>query len=236
MFKKLLVTAAVLASAAAQAQIAGSVGFTVTGTIVPSPCALTLSGNGIAAFGTLSTAHIKSGTSISSPDRYLTNVSEAKKLTLSVICSTPSKVALEFEDNRISSTSGVADSVRWGLGNYTPAGGAAQKIGAYTVNFSNTTIKATTASPAIVAAKIMYMTGAATAAGTWSAPLTNEASFLPPGKSLGLAALAAATTPDSLAEIKMEMSIGLEPLKSVVDTATSSITLDGSGTVTLIVL
>lgn len=236
MFKKLLITAAVLASAAAHAQVAGSAGFTVTGSIVPGPCALTLSGSGIAAYGTLSTAQLKSNTLLPNPPRYAMPASANKKLNLSVVCTTPSKVALEFVDNRVASVDGFVDSVRWGLGTYTPAGGTAQKIGSYNINYTNTTIKATSASVAVAPGKSMFMTGEASAGGTWTAPLINEAAYLPPGKSLGLAALAAATTPDSVAEIKMEMSFSIEPLQSVVDAATSAITLDGSGTVTLIVL
>lgn len=235
MFKKLLITAAVLASAAAHAQIAGSTGFTVTGSIVPSPCTLTLSGSGIAAFGAVSSGSvIANGINGTTPVHY--TIPGSKILNLLVTCPTPSKMALEFTDNRLSSLDGNPDGLRWGVGTYTPTGGTPKNIGSYNITYLNTTIKATPTGIAVAPLRSLFQTGVATTGGTWVGPLVGENVAIPPGKSLALAALPTATTPDSLVEIKMEMVFIVEPVKAVVDAATSAITLDGSGTVTLIVL
>jgi len=240
MLKKALVTSVMLLAFGAHAEVtvSGVSEFAVTGKIVKAPCALTLTGAGKADFGTLSTAQVQNYVLAPSPPRYATDAAEKKIITLKVLCDGSSKIALEFLDNRGSSVSGPADTLHWGLGTYTKAGGTlSQNIGSYTINFvTNITLRPTATAVAQSPGQAMYVIGLPTDNAVWAAPIGNEGSFLPSGKTLGLSLTAGKFTPDTMTEIKMDLAFGLEILKEVLDDANSDIILNGSGTVTLVSL
>jgi len=237
MYKRFLVAGLVLAAVGVHAEvtISGVSEFTVTGKIVKAPCALTLTGLGNVDFGTLSLAQVQAYQTSPNPTRY---VSERKNLDLKVVCDGLSRVALEFLDNRAASVSGFPDTIRWGLGTYTKAGGnIEQKIGSYNIHFmSNLTLKPTVNGVAVPAAQSMYVNGLPTDNATWAQPIGLEANYLPPGKTMGLSTTAGKLTPDAVSEIKMTLGFGLEILKDVIDEANSDIIFNGAGTVTLVSL
>jgi len=237
MFNKTLITSLMLVAVAAQAEVtvSGVSEFTVKGKIVKAPCALTLTGLGNVDFGTLSTAQVQAYATAPNPTRYF---SEQKNLDLKVVCDGLSRVALEFLDNRAASVSSEPDTIRWGLGTYTKAGGTIeQKIGAYNVHFgSNITLKPTIGGVAMPAAQVMYVNGLPTTNSNWAQPIGYEISYLAPGKTLGLSATAGKMTPDAVSEIKMTLAFVLEIMKDVIDEANSDIIFNGAGTVTLVSL
>jgi len=237
MFNKTLITSLMLVAVGAQAEVtvSGVSEFTVTGKIVKAPCALTLTGLGNIDFGTLSSAQVQALPVAPNPPRY---GSDRKNLDLKVVCDGLARVALEFLDNRAASVSGFPDTIRWGLGTYTKAGGSVeQKIGSYSIHFvSNLTLKPTVGGVAVPAAQYMYVNGLPTDNATWAQPIGLEVNYLPPGKTLGLSTTAGKLTPDAISEIKMTLAFALEIMKDVVDEANSDIIFNGAGTVTLVSL
>ncbi|BCX70353.1 DUF1120 domain-containing protein [Pseudomonas izuensis] len=95
--KKYLATVSVTAliSVAPFAMAASSTDLTVTGTITPSACLPTLSGNGVVDYGKISAKDLNQDTNTKLEDR---------TVTLSVKCDATTKFALKGIDNRIGSS------------------------------------------------------------------------------------------------------------------------------------
>jgi type 1 fimbria pilin len=114
MIKKILFAAVFSGTAfAAQAQ---SAGFSITGTISPSPCTISLGGGGVNDYGRLTkeSLHLSTFTG-----HYF--VRDEKHMSVAVNCPAPTKFALAFADNRESSafiTKGSPGEVYFGLGTH----------------------------------------------------------------------------------------------------------------------
>ncbi|QHI98724.1 DUF1120 domain-containing protein [Xylophilus rhododendri] len=238
MLKRTFAAAALLMAAGlgAQAQARSSTGWTVIGTITPSPCVLTLSGGGVADFGPISTGTIKTWPVETNPQRYSgLDANVVRSLDLHVGCTSPTRFALSFVDNRAGTVSGPAgQGYSYGLGSYTSPSGPVENIGRYVVSFTKLVVKATTSADAIAPQGAFLTDGAATAASTWTRATGNDDIFLPSGKSLGFTSLPVDTAPGALADVSGPIDFSFEPLQAVVDGATSDILLDGSATITLI--
>ncbi|MBN9410952.1 MAG: DUF1120 domain-containing protein [Burkholderiales bacterium] len=240
MFKKAMIASAVLAGAfAAQAQVgtpAPSATLTVGGTVTAPICSLALAGGGAATFGTI-TRPLTGWTTISTaPARYQAPASKKQTVALNVSCPAPTKMALAMQDNRSASVVAPASAVaNFGLGTYTPAGGGtATNIGNFFVDYTGLQITPTVGGTAAAPAVKLVTAGTATSSSTWAAATGVLASYLPTSQSLGFAATAGATTPDSLASIAGNLVVNVELSKATVDAATSDITLDGNATITLV--
>lgn len=236
MLKKIIGAGLLLATAAA-AQ-AASTGWTVTGTIVPPPCNLTLSGGGVAAFGTIAGTVVQGWPKLSGPARYSgIDAKVMKSLNLAVNCPNLATFALYFQDNKAATLAGPAgQAYSFGLGTYTPPGRAATNLGRYVVAYDKFVIKATSAGGSIPPRMKLLADGTATASSSWKQATLNDAIYLPSGKSLGFVSGVLSTKPDALLSAGGPIDFYFEPLQDVVDSATSDITLDGSVTVTLILL
>lgn len=88
-------SATALISMAPYALAASSTDLTVTGTITPSACTPSLSGNGVVDYGKISAKDLKQDTSTTLEDR---------RVTLSVACDATTKFALKGIDNRTGSS------------------------------------------------------------------------------------------------------------------------------------
>jgi len=237
MYKTATVLALTFFSLNALSQVPNSADITVSGRVTPGACSLTLGGGGMANFGVLSSGLVKTYQFASDPERYVSPDSEKKTLPLAVSCDSPTKMALSFTDNRVSSVSGFPDTIRWGLGTYVYPGGVEAKIGSYNIHYlTNIFVKATTASAAAVPGGALFTDGAATSSSSWVGPVSHENAYIPAGKSMAFIFSPGTSTPDRMTEIKMDLKIQLELLRTVVDSATTDIILDGSGTVTLVII
>ncbi|QHI98725.1 DUF1120 domain-containing protein [Xylophilus rhododendri] len=220
----------------AQAQVRSSTGWSVAGTITPSPCVLTLTGGGVADFGPLSTATVKAWPVKSDPARYSgIDANVSRSMNLSVSCTSSTRFALSFVDNRAGTMSGPAgQGYSYGLGGYAPPGEPVVNIGRYVVNFSNLYVGRSPGDSLSKFKAAFLADGAATPSSTWTQATGLDAVYLPAGKSLGFTADAFDTAPGALARVLGGLVFMFEPLKAVVDGATSDMSLDGSATITLI--
>jgi hypothetical protein len=239
MFKKAMIASAMLAGAfAAQAQVgspAPSATLSVGGTVTAPVCSLTLAGGGAATFGTVGRPLTGWTTLSTTPARYAVPNSKKQTVALTVSCPAPTKMALAMQDNRAATVVAPANSVaNFGLGTYTPAGGTAVNIGNFYVDYTGLQVSSTVGGTAAAPAAKLLTAGTATSASTWTAATGTLATYLPTSQSLGFAATAGATTPDSLASIAGNLVIAVELSKATVDNATSDITLDGNATITLV--
>ena len=232
MFKKAMIASAVLAAAfGAQAQ---SAGWTVIGTVNPTPCTVSITGGGVADYGTLTATYVKARTQVgtvgsaTAPRAYSLSALGTKNLPLVISCATPTKFALSLVDNGGSPL--WTDGPRWGLG--TTSDGT--KIGYYEISLADLKIKPLPADALAAPATRMYTAGVATSSSVYTAFNGVGAG---PGFSVGFSATAAATTPDSLSEVSGNLQITNALLnKDLVDSATTAITLAGKGTLTLVSL
>ena len=223
------------AASFAQAQTAS---VTVSGSITPGTCTMSLGGGGAAAFGKLDRTTVKSWPIAGVPARFLSPTPQ--NVSLLVNCSTPTKMAIRVTDNRAATASpGITtDPASYGLGTYTAPGGTAQNIGIFAIDHSDLKIKATTAATAAAPAVTLISAGLATATSTWAAataaaPGNPVVNFLS-AYSFGFSTSAAAATPDSLVSIAGNLKVSIQPIVTVVDSSTTNIVLDGSATVSLI--
>lgn len=236
MFTKSLVFGALLL--AASASQAKSNILAVSGTIGVTACTLSLSGGGVANFGALTAHDVQTApvTDDLGVSRYVVGIT--KTVTMTVLCPTAAKVALSFVDNRATSASPSAavNIYRLGLGTYTVPGGVAANIGSYYLYAPTINVKATAAAVAAAPASRLYTAGAASSTSIWHKAADSETNYIAVGNSLGFATTATSTTPDSLVSIVGDLDMRIELLTATVNSATTTITLDGSTTVTLVTL
>ena len=236
MAKKILVAAAMLTAATfAQAQ---SASLTVTGSITPGTCTMALGNGGAAAFGDLPGSTVKTWATVGTPPRYVSPT--PVNVSLNIICGSATKMAMRVTDNHATtaSPSVATDPASYGLGIYSPPGGATTNIGIFVIDHSDLKIKATAAATSAAPAAYLLSAGNATSTSTWSLataaaagnPVVNFLSAF----SYGFSASAAATTPDSLVSIAGNLKVQVQPIVSVVNAATTNIVMSGSATVTLI--
>jgi type 1 fimbria pilin len=223
MIQKILFAA--MFSGAAFAAQAQSAGFSITGTVAPSACTISLGGGGVNDFGSLSRESLTSATTTGhyvSPRRYM---------PVTVFCPAPTKFALAFTDNRGGTaldTSEVPADRHFGLGMHK-----GQKIGNAKFHTERLKVKTTAGGMFRTPAARLITAGVAGSTSAWektTTPLFHK------NKSMAFVASADVINPDALAEVSGDVEVALNINSSLVDTATSEIQLDGSGTVTLILL
>ena len=218
MFKKAIIAGALLAAVAgANAQ---SAGFGVIGTINPNACTLTLSGGGVADYGTQATVAVQARSV------YLGAYNlGVKTIPLAVTCGSAIAVELAFVDNRSAQLFALGDgydAIRYGIGN----GAATTPFGTYDLTTDGLTIDG--AAPAV-------WLSAPTGTTTWATTVVGGASavFAQPGHAVGFGKVAGATVPSTLTTIGGVLNINARVSKAAVDAATGAMTLNGSGTISL---
>lgn len=243
MSTRILKAAAVLATAAAlqahaQAQTAPTANLTVVGAITPSACSIMLENSGNASFGSFSADTVQKWTPLDGPARY--SGLESKQFTnlgLTVNCDGPTKFALSFVDNKLSTVAGPAgQGYSFGLGTYQTGSGSSLNVGRYVVQYDQLIVSPLAGTAAARPAVTLLTTGAAGPGSPWQAATGNEAIYLPSGKSVAFNTLAGSTTPGALVSLTGSLRFAIEPLKSVIDSATAEVPLNGSATITLITL
>ena len=220
MFKKVLIASALLASFAG-VQAAGSAGFGVVGTITPATCDIVLAGGGLADYGTQTTTAVKAlAVTVNS---YSLGV---KPIGITVTCPSALPVELAFADNKSAQLFAVGDGydyVRYGVGD----GAGTAAIGSSDMYASSVTVDG------IAPAGFLAATTGSTA---WTATYgANNAGahIIGPGHAVGFTKTAGATVPTTLTTIGGVLQIAARVSKAYVDSSTSAITLNGSGTITL---
>ena len=227
MFKKLLLTSALLATfASAHAQ--SSQNFGVTGTVSPAPCNVTLTG-GTVNLGTLSQATVKGYPVLGASNSFYTIPTVL--LPIGIVCAAATKVEVSFIDNKAGQNLpfNSFDIVRFGV---TDGASGTTPIGAYVIGFSTATTTIDNVAPAVYLSALNGST-------TWSnkTALTSlAASLAAPGYTTGFAKTATATAPDSFTTLSGNLSISIYLGKTYIDSATTAVTPTGSGTLTLVYL
>jgi type 1 fimbria pilin len=214
-------------SAATASAPVGTSQITVSGIITPSACSMVVTGASI-DFGRISREEVQSS---SYANRYIL---PRRSVNVIATCPSPVRFAFMVTDNR-APTAGAAGMDNFGLGNYTPPGdGEPQHIGYYYMVYQgNTTIKSAVGGVAIAPGSALSTSGTATSGSTW---VEDGTSFIAKDKSLGFAVAAGASNIDPLVEAVMNLTVGVELLKSTVDDATSDIVFDGASTITMLVM
>ena len=224
MFKKLLLTSALLATfASAHAQ--SSQNFGVTGTVSPAPCNVTLT-NGVANLGSLSQATVK-GYPVNTATSNSLYTIPTLNVPISIVCGAATKVEVSFVDNKPGKNipMDTFDALRFGI---TDGAGTAA-IGAYQMSF-------VTATTTIDSVPVGLFLNAPNGTTTWSktvagTPTTNN--FIAPNYATGFAKSTTATIPESITTLSGTLAIQTFLAKTYIDSATSAISPTGSGTLTL---
>lgn len=213
---------AVYASSSAQAVTAD---LSVVGTITPSACRLDVDSGGKFDFGKISSDRLSAdkGTSLGGQTKGFT-----------ITCNAATKLALHAIDNRVSSVAldawnsagmGIptttADKL-FGLGTAND-----KKIGAYSLNISDTTVTVDSAS---AEARGLVSTDKT----TWSKLSSGQ--FYGGTNYISWSSTAATTTPGSFTSIAGTLSVGAVVNKSSELDLSEAITLDGSATLEIIYL
>jgi hypothetical protein len=223
MFKKAIIAGAVLA-AVSGAHAATTANLTITGTITPAACDLTLSAGNV-NLGTLQVATVQAGAVIGPVGSQQYSVAQGS-VGLNVICSAPLAFALYANDNRASSLMGLGDSadeVRFGLGT---SGGT--NIGHVAFWMPDAQVTTTVGGVAAAAAGTLNRVGTT---GPWtSGP---AAVFLSHAAAQAFQSGAGQTSPVPLAALTSTVNVLPFINKSLVDSATSAINVDGAITVVL---
>lgn len=220
MFKKVLIASAMLVSVVG----ANAIGFGVSGVINPSSCTITLSGSGLADYGTLIAATVK-GYTQTFPSLY--DLGD-KPLNYNVACSAPTKVAFSFIDAQAGKvmTGDSNDASRYGLVNGSTG---TTTIGHYELIVNTAALDG-------VAANASLTTVNGGSAWSLSGPTGRAANFAAPGYTVGFIKAAGTATPDAATTIAGVMNFRTRVSKALVDAATTPITLNGAGTLSLVYL
>ena len=223
MFKKLLLTSALLATfATAHAQ--SSQNFGVTGTVSPAPCNVTLTG-GTVNLGTLSQATVKAYSVAGTTNNFYSV--PAANVPISITCGAATKVEVSFVDNKSGKNLpfDAGDAIRFGV---TDGAAGTAAIGAYQINFVTTTIDSV--------ATAVYLS-APNGTTAWSNKIASTTtvpnSYVAPGHATGFAKVATATVPDSITTLAGNLTFQAYLGKAYIDGATTAVTPTGSGTLTL---
>jgi type 1 fimbria pilin len=225
------ITLATMALGVAAGVHAQSATFAISARITPAPCTITVGNGGLNDWGNLTReALVSRGTIYTLP----TN----KLMMLSVNCPSPTKLSLSVTDNRAATALAAhpldptlrADML-FGLGTQNGS-----RIGAATLNIDRLQIKTSSAGAGIPLLKTFVTNGVATSPSTWAPATSSDERYFATSKSITFADTVNATTPAALTDIFGPVLVQAFLDKSLVDSATSDIVLDGSGTITLTIL
>lgn len=225
MIKLAVVAAGVFAGISAHA--ASSAGWTVTGTITPSACNVTVSGTGAFDFGTTAAATVVA-TGVKShigTEYYLMGERYA---TVDVTCPSPTKFALHFVDAKAGTEMFGDWAGRWGLGT-----SGSLKIGSYNLNPSaamqgTTTVGGTAANISTA----LKADGVASGSSTWA----SWDGYFYPNASYVFSTAPGATSAESLVNLSIPMLVKAHVNANVVNGATTDVNLNGAGTISIVLL
>lgn len=219
MFKKVLIASALL-GVVAGANAAGASTFGVTGTISPAACNITLSGGGLADYGSLTTQTVKTYSTLGAN---LYNMGP-KTVPISVVCPAAQAIELAFSDNKASANFSfdIYDATRYGM---TDGAGTAS-IGAYGASLSAALIDGI--------APVGFLT-ATTGSTAWSTTGfgATGADVASPGYAVGFIKTAGSKVPAPITSIGGSLTLNAYVSKALVDSSTKAITMNGLATITL---
>ena len=227
MFKKLLLTSALLATfATAHAQ--SSQNFGVTGTVTPGACNVTLT-NGIVNLGTLTQATVKAYAPTAATNVFYTV--PTVNVPISIVCGAATKVGVSFIDNKSGKVLPLnfEDVLRFGM---TDGSAGTAAIGTYQMSFSSTTIDS-------VATVVNAFLNATNGTAVWStkvAGTTTPNNFIAPGYTTTFTKTTGSIIPETFTTLGGNLAIQIFLGKTYMDAATSIVTPNGSGTLTLVYL
>ena len=222
MFKKLLLTSALLATfASAHAQ--SSQNFGVTGTVTPGACNVTLT-SGVANLGTITQATAK-GYAVRTGTVNSFYVPPMQLIPINISCGAATKVEVSFVDNKPGKNMAVdgGDVFRFGM---VDGAAGTSAVGAYEMSFISTTIDT------VAVGTLLHAANGAT---SWNKSIVTGISnaYIAPGYTTGFAKAAAATVPESLTTVAGTLQMQIFLSKTLVDGLTTTFSPTGSGTLTL---
>ena len=222
MIKKLFLTSALLAIfASAYAQ--SSQNFGVTGTILPAPCNVTLTG-GVIDLGALSkTTAAGNGTIFATNTFY---IQPRVNVPINIVCPSATNVNISLIDNKPGKNLlfGTYDIFRFGI---TDGAAGTTAIGAYTIYFADANIDGIS-----VGAYVSKKTGTLAWTTKLAGTLQGSANIIP-DYTTGFAKSSNATTPEAFTRLSGNLAFDTYLGKSYTDSATSIVLPTGSGTLTL---
>lgn len=226
MFKKLLLTSALLASFSSV--YAQSAPFNVTGNIAPSTCTVTLNGGGTATIGSIPASTVRAYT-VSTTGTNLVYMAPLVNIPFNITCPAPTKIGVAMLDNNPGKilARNVDDSIKFGLLNGT----GTTSIGTFQVYFGNVLIDNSSVWQGLSAP-----TGATNWTQTNVAGSTLPAYYGAPGYTNAFSKTANGGAPDAFTTLTGNLAVYVSLGKTVVDSATTAITPNGSGTLTLVYL
>lgn len=226
MIKKSMIAGAVaLGCAGVQA---ASANLTVTGTISPEACSISLGGGSSATvdLGQLKTSAVKApGATGSGTPVYFAGTGSSQ---LKVVCASPTALALHWIDNKSASVikNNELPQVNFGLGS-----SSGKNIGGYGISTTSANFTTTDAGPAIVSPVYLYAPYGTSA---WvNNDIQAVSKVFRDGGLFGFATKSSDTIPASIVTATIDLFIVVYVSKSLVDTSASEIKLDGSSTVSL---
>ena len=225
MFKKLLLTSALLATfATAHAQ--SSQNFGVTGTVTPGACNVTLT-SGVANLGTITQATAK-GYTVRTGGTNTVYVPPLQLIPINISCGAATKVEVSFVDNKPGKNFALdgGDLIRFGM---VDGAAGTSAVGSYEMSFITTTIDS------VAVGTFLHAANGAT---TWNKTIVAGVGngYIAPGYTTGFAKVAAATVPESITTVAGTLQMQIFLSKTLVDGLTTTFSPNGSGTLTLVYL
>jgi type 1 fimbria pilin len=224
MFKKVLIASAVLI-AAAGAHAQSSAVITMTGTISPGTCTVTLGGAaaGVADFGTSTAATVRASTLVAGTNPHYDM--GTKTFTWNVACTAATPLQLAFTDaqsGKVVPMNASTDSQRFGL---VDGASGTTAIGSYGLSFAAGTVAADGATPK------GYLSAPIGANSGW---VSTYGLTIVPQRAVGfMTATTAQSTPSAITTASGTLSVNVLLSKAYADVATKNIVLNGGGTITL---
>lgn len=224
MFKKILLLGSMLLIVAVNAQAAP---FGITGTVTPGTCSVALTGGSV-NLGTLSATTVKAyavlnGTTGNS------YVVPPVNVPISITCGAPTKVEASFVDNNIGKITPMDgnDSLRFGMVD----GAGTTAMGAFQLQFITTKIDSVA-----VGQFLSAVNGSTTWVSTVPNTISVTSDYIAPGRTTGFAVTAGATTPSSFTTLTGTLVVSAFFNVNYINSATTALTPNGSGTLTLVYL
>jgi len=215
---KIRFIALLLLSTAAHTQAATTATLTVTGTVSPPTCDVSIPSSaldlGVMPSFRVASYPLKDNVAYTVP---------ARSVALTITCDGALPFALNFSDNKVAGKPviGADTAYYYGLGT----------IGAYSLKFTDLTVidsASATKKPA------GYLYRAKASVGAWSiASTVPDSTLFKPDNYLGFRAAGNETTPSALRGISGTLSVQPYLMKTLVDGIATDIKLDGSATITL---
>lgn len=221
---------------AVQSVNAASANLTVSGTITPEACGITLGNGGVVDYGTHTPTYFQtvvgatSGSYGGSTAKKATQLLDAA-IALNITCSLPTKLAVSVTDNRAAArfdSGTIYDGAKMGLASNV----AGQKLGAYGIQHRYLTVNGTSN----VGGRFIAANGATNWATLGNMFGGDDSAYFPPGYSIAFASASGLSAPDAISSVEGTVYLRTYLDSAILENPKSAITMDGSATFNLVYL